>query len=165
MKGICWLAGLMVVALTFVWMLDAGKRGDDAAAGSDTTTADVGPLDGMTFVGKIGPGGEPKDAPDVFVFQDGHFVSKDHAARCRYPARPYFVRTVGDATEFVSETRCPHKDATIVWRGRVAGDQISGVAAWTSQRWRWSWKTEYAFDGRIMEADARPPQPPSVSRH
>lgn len=109
----------------------------------------VGPLDGMTFEGMLGPDGKPKDTPDRFVFEDGTFVSKECELRCKYPARPYFVRIVGDKTEFISETQCPYKDAKIVWRGTVEGDTIRGKSTWVVKRWYWTVENTFAFEGKL----------------
>lgn len=121
--------------------------------------ADPGPFDGMTFVGALGPYGQPKDVEDVFVFENGSFVSKECELRCEYPARPYFVRKVDGKMEFVSETRCPYKDAKIVWRGTVDGDTLSGIATWTVRRWYWTIENRFEFSGKLEQteslADAR----------
>ena len=110
------------------------------------------PLDGMSFTGGVGPDGQPKDVEDRFVFANGTFVSKECELRCEYPARPYFVRKVDDNVEFVSETKCPYKDATIVWRGTVKGDTIEGVATWTINRWYWTIKKRYEFSGKLEQS-------------
>lgn len=112
-----------------------------------------GPLDGMTFRGALGPDGKPKDTPDVFVFENGTFVSKECESRCKYPARPYFVRVNGNKTEFISETRCPYKDARIVWRGTVEGDRITGKSTWVVNRWYWSVENTFEFEGRLVAKD------------
>ena len=110
------------------------------------------PLDGMSFSGGIGPDGKPKDVEDRFVFANGTFVSKECELRCKYPARPYFVRNVDGDVEFVSETKCPYKDATIIWRGTVSGDMIEGVATWTINRWYWTIKKRYEFSGKLEQS-------------
>jgi len=109
-------------------------------------------LDGMSFKGGVGPHGQPHDVEDRFVFANGEFVSKECERRCEYPARPYFVRKAGDQIEFISETRCPYKDATIVWRGTVQGDKIEGVATWTINRWYWTVEKKYEFSGRLEQS-------------
>jgi hypothetical protein len=127
---------------------------------SPPATADPGPLDGMTFVGALGPYGQPKDVEDVFVFENGSFVSKECEVRCQYPPRPYFIRKVDGKIEFVSETKCPYKDAKIVWRGTVDGNTLSGVATWTVRRWYWTVENRFEFSGKLERteslADARP---------
>lgn len=121
-----------------------GSAATDPAPGS-------GPLDGMAFAGMIGPEGKPKDIHDTFVFADGNFVSMECEARCQYPARPYYVRTTDEGTEFYSVTRCPYKDAEIVWRGTVSGDRIEGVASWTVNRWYWTIENRFKFSGRLTD--------------
>jgi hypothetical protein len=110
-----------------------------------------GPLDGMTFTGALGPDGKPKDIPDSFVFENGTFVSKECELRCKYPARPYFVRLDGVRTEFISETKCPYKDAKIVWRGTVEGDTIKGKSTWVVKRWYWTVENTFEFEGKLVE--------------
>ncbi len=109
-----------------------------------------GPLDGMVFEGALGPDGKPKDIADSFVFANGMFVSKECELKCKYPARPYYVRVNQDKTEFISETRCPYKDAKIVWRGTVEGDRIKGKAIWVINRWYWSYEYTFEFEGKLV---------------
>ena len=123
---------------------------------SGTITPDLeetvqGPLDGLTFRGALGPDGKPKDIPDVFVFENGTFVSKECELQCKYPARPYFVRSNGSKTEFISETQCPYKDAKIVWRGIVEGDRIKGKSTWVVKRWYWTVENTFEFEGKLVE--------------
>lgn len=121
-----------------------------------TTTAPMGqgPLDGMTFVGALGPDGKPKDIPDKFVFANGNFVSEECEQRCEYPARPYFVRTVDGKTVFISETQCPYKDAKIVWRGVIDGGEIRGKSTWTVKRWYWTVENVFEFEGKLANQSA-----------
>lgn len=114
----------------------------------------AGPLDGMTFLGAVGPKGKPKDIPDSFVFENGNFVSKECELRCKYPARPYFVRLNGTATEFISETKCPYKDAKIVWRGTIEGDIIKGKSTWVVKRWYWTIENSFEFEGKLANNPA-----------
>ena len=128
----------------------AGWSSSVYATDSDTVKGDFnGPLDGMTFIGALGPDGKPKDIPDVFVFENGTFVSKECELRCKYPARPYFIRVNGSKTEFISETQCPYKDATIVWRGTVDGDTIKGKSTWVVKRWYWTVENTFEFEGKL----------------
>lgn len=110
----------------------------------------AGPLDGMTFSGELGLSGKPKDITDSFVFSNGTFISKECEFRCKYPASPYFVRTKGDSTEFVSESRCPYKDAKIIWSGTIKDGIIKGVSTWTVKRWYWTVEDKFEFEGRLI---------------
>lgn len=148
---------LIFSLLAFAILAGGGWLATSAMTGSIMieTAAEIdhgeGPLDGMTFVGALGPDGEPKDVADTFVFSNGTFVSKECENRCKYPARPYYVRTTGDVTEFVSETKCPYKDAKIVWRGQIKGGKITGVSTWTSKRWYWTVEQKYEFSGDLAD--------------
>ena len=143
---------LVVSFVVAIVGLAAGWSSQISAADLDTLEDGFsGPLDGMTFVGALGPDGKPKDIPDSFVFENGTFVSKECELKCKYPARPYFVRVNGEKTEFVSETQCPYKDAKIVWRGTVEGDTIKGKSTWVVKRWYWTVENTFEFEGKLSE--------------
>lgn len=129
----CWTSGTLLAA------------GHDAAS---TTVA--GPLDGLSFRGAVGPDGKPKDIPGLFVFENGNFVSRECELRCQYPARPYCARHNGDKTEFSSETKCPYKDATMVWRGTIEGDKLTGKSTWVDKRWYWTVENTFKFEGSLQ---------------
>ena len=78
-------------------------------------------------------------------------MSKECEFRCKYPARPYFIRKSGNNTEFVSETKCPYKDAKITWRGTVEGSTIKGVSTWTVKRWYWTVEKNFEFAGTLVK--------------
>ena len=143
---------LVVSFVVAVVTLAAGWTSQMYASDMDAVEMDFnGPLDGMTFVGALGPDGKPKDIPDTFVFENGTFVSKECELNCKYPARPYFVRVNGEKTEFISETQCPYKDAKIVWRGTVEGDTIKGKSTWVVNRWYWTVENTFEFEGKLAD--------------
>ena len=143
------ILGLIVVGAWFVLPRNTETASVESTANSSADAR--GPLDGMTFTGALGPDGKPKDVPDTFVFANGTFVSKECEQSCKYPARPYFVRRHNDQTDFVSETKCPYKDAKIVWRGTVKGDTITGVSTWTVTRWYWTVEKNFEFAGKLAK--------------
>jgi hypothetical protein len=98
--------------------------------------------------------GKLADIEDRLSFQNGVFTSSECARYCNYPPSAYFVREVEGAVEFVSESRCPHKDAVIVWRGQVRDGTIEGVATWTNRRWYWTIEKDLAFTGKILDPDS-----------
>ena len=135
-----------------IFALSCGASSTLQAASDDAVaTAVAGSLDGLSFRGAIGPDGKPKDIPDLFVFENGNFVSKECELSCEYPARPYFVRQNGSKTEFISETKCPYKDAKIVWRGTIEGDRITGKSTWIVQRWYWTVENTFEFEGKLQK--------------
>jgi len=113
-----------------------------------------GILDGMTFAAAMRLPGDTDDVDDIFVFANGTFVSTECDERCGYPARPYFVRYVDDAVEFISESHCLYKDAKIVWRGTIKDGKISGVSTWTVKRWYWTIEKELLFKGTLVDTAA-----------
>ena len=118
-------------------------------------TADVsgsGILDGMTFSGVMGMGAEGGEVKDTFVFAAGTFLSTECDRRCGYPARPYFVRQVGEKIEFVSESQCLFKDAKITWRGTVEDGTIKGISTWVVKRWYWTIEKEILFEDTLSAA-------------
>jgi hypothetical protein len=148
--------GLIVFALNslgYFYNLAASGAAEPAATSTGNTEVTVSePLDGLGFRGAIGANGQAKDIQDLFICENGNFVSKECELRCQYPARPYVVRQNGNRIEFISETRCPCKDATIVWRGIVAGDRLTGPSTWNVKRWYWTVEISFEFEGRLVEA-------------
>lgn len=150
-------AGVAVATLVIAALLwsGGGTATVTGAAGIDTTALHgEGPLDGLRFDSELGPLGKPADVDDMLVFHDGMFVSEACERRCDYPARPYYARRQDGAYEFVSITRCPHKDATIEWRGTVRGDAIEGTFTWTVDRWYWHVEKVFSFKGTRVEQAA-----------
>ena len=109
-----------------------------------------GPLDGMAFNGMSGHDGQPRDVADTFVFENGTFLSKECESRCDYPARPYQAVQTDTGWTFTSTTRCPDKDATIVWNGTVQDGTVTGVATWTMRRWYWTQERDFAFEASLQ---------------
>lgn len=108
-----------------------------------------GVLDGMTFSGLMGAAEDGEPVEDNFIFDNGTFMSTECDRRCGYPARPYFVRNVGEKIEFFSESNCLYKDAKIVWHGTVEDGTIRGVSSWTVNRWYWTIEKEIPFHGTL----------------
>ena len=140
---------LLIAAPVLVLFMPGATAADSTTAQDDTSRVIAGPLDGLSFVGALGPSGKPKDIVDRFVFENGTFVSKECELRCEYPARPYFTRVDGDRIEFISETRCPYKDASIIWRGTVENGRIRGYSSWTARRWYWTVESTFEFEGEL----------------
>lgn len=106
-----------------------------------------GVLDGMTFTTELAPQGKSGGIRDAMFFQDGQFLSLECEDRCNYPASAYFARAVEGGHEFHIEAWCPTKDATMVWRGRIDGDKVSGTVTWSVRRFYWTTGTVLEFSG------------------
>ena len=113
-----------------------------------------GSLDGMTFTTLLAPKGKAGKIHDAMFFRDGQFLSLECEDRCNYPASAYFSRDVEGGQDFVVEAWCPTKNATMVWRGRITGDSVSGTVTWTVRRFYWTTGTVLEFSGnRASEAE------------
>lgn len=104
-------------------------------------------LDNMTFTTVLSPEGKPGEIRDAMFFRDGQFLSLECEDRCNYPPSAYFARTVEGGHEFVVEAWCPTKDATMVWRGRIEGEKVSGTVTWSVRRFYWTVGTVLEFSG------------------
>lgn len=106
-----------------------------------------GVLDGLTFTSNLAPEGEPGAIRDAMFFRDGQFLSLECEDRCNYPASAYYARAIEGGHEFVVEAWCPTKDATMVWRGQIVGDDVSGTVTWSMRRFYWTVSTVLEFTG------------------
>jgi len=135
-----------------------GPRAQSSSAGQLAASSDgkaAGVLDGMTFRASMGPSGKPADVEDNLIFAEGMFLSMECDRRCGYPPAPYYVRHLGERIEFVSESTCDKYDATMSWRGTIEDGVIKGRVRWTAERWYWTIKKEFWFEGTLAD-DARP---------
>lgn len=144
-------------------LLLVGGAGTWAVSPQTTPTAEAerstsseqrasGILDGMTFLSKLGLSGKPADVEDDLVFSNGTFFSRECDRRCGYPPGPYYVRRIGDKIEFVSESQCVHKDATLSWQGTIENGTIKGRILWTAVRWYWTIEKELWFEGTLVDS-------------
>ncbi len=145
------LGGLITVVVLGTFTVTAPPTSVEAMPANAALRPGSGPLDGRVFLSMLGQEGKPGDIEDELIFEDGMFVSTECERRCNYPASPYFVRHRDNALEFFSESRCPHKDATIVWRGVVEDGVIKGESTWTLKRWYWTVEKKFWFEGELAE--------------
>ena len=119
-----------------------------------------GVLDNLTFTTNLAPEGKPGGIRDALFFRDGQLLSLECEDRCNYPPSAYFARAVEGGHEFFVEAWCPTKDATMVWRGRIEGDKVSGTVTWSVRRFYWTVGTVLEFSGNSATeqevADWRP---------
>jgi hypothetical protein len=114
-------AKILTCALTAGVILGSSGAMTSIAGEKEQLTNRIGgPLDGRSFVGALGPRGKPKDIEDRFVFVNGTFASKECELKCKYPARPYFIRKVGDKIEFISETNPDHAPHDAFFAGHAS---------------------------------------------
>jgi len=145
------LGALFSVLIGGTFALTASESLTPANVQATAELQGSGVLDGRTFTSRLGPVGRPASVEDTLTFANGLFLSAECERRCSFPARPYYVRNKGDSIEFISETRCPDKDATLVWRGNIENDVIKGEFTWVSSRWYWTYEQTFWFEGVAAE--------------
>lgn len=109
-----------------------------------------GPLDGMSFVGRIGPQGQP-DLDDTIYFNDGQFWSAA-CTRCGFAPAPYWARRVGDAIEFRGTLESPER-GVFTYVGVVRDGRLSTEINWRRDRWYWSIDRDLRFVGTLAGPD------------
>jgi len=120
------------------------------ASGSDDGQPARGALDGMSFVGKLGPADKDAGSDDVLYFGEGQFWSKN-CVPCGFQPGAYYVREVPGGFEFQgvleSEERGRFRYSGIVRDGRVRAD-----INWRKERWYWTIDKEFRFEGDLSPA-------------
>lgn len=120
-----------------------------ALSSADDKTAS-GPLDGMIFVGKIGPKGNP-DLDDELHFRDGKFWS-DACTKCGFKPGEYWVRNVGNRIQFRGELTGDR--GTFVYKGEIVDNNAKVSIGWTKSRWYWKIDRELEFSGKLQTTTA-----------
>lgn len=102
-----------------------------ASSQSDT----VGILDGMVFIGHVGPKGKGANGEDEVVFQNGRFLSSS-CVKYAFGSAPYSAYRDGDSIIFTTVTQSS-KHGQIDWKGKVTGNEVEASYRWTKERWYW----------------------------
>ena len=114
----------------------ASRPGDDLVDRS---------LDGMRFVGPFGTEAETGPEEDVFIFEDGTFVS----ASCRkfgFEPAPYWMRQDVSGLHFLAELKSG-EHGTMRYEGVFDGKVMKAVAFWRKERLYWTIERTYLFTG------------------
>jgi len=140
-----------VASVLFVFLaleLHAADATSPVQPSTDSHSVDF--LEGKSFKGEIGQFGEPAHATDLVIFNDGQFISKNCQERCGYTSGDYWIRRTGNQLDVKALTPCLTADATILWEGKITGDQIEGKFTWTNNRWYWTFEKEFWFKGKLV---------------
>lgn len=147
LKSLLQLLAVIVLIGGAVFTLTAGVPSDTQRPNVAALAKGSGELDGMTFKTVLAPQGKPGEIRDAMFFRDGQFLSLECEDRCNYPASAYYSRETDGGREFIVEAWCPTKDATMVWRGKIVGDTVSGTVTWSVRRFYWTVGTVLEFSG------------------
>jgi hypothetical protein len=120
------------------------------AAGVLSPEADA--LNGLQFAGQTGEKGKGDHHADTITFKNGMFRSLD-CENWGFGAAPYTVEKKGDAYHFRSTLISPNR-GRLEWTGKIVGDKASGTFRWIHERWYWTIKRDYWFEG-TRQADRR----------
>lgn len=106
-------------------------------------------LDGKKYHSRLyNDDGTPRDW-DELSFADGQFISE----LCKsygFTEAPYWIRFEGDSIHFQAEIVSP-AHGTMRWKGVIQGDKIKGNVLWTRERWYWTVRRRWDFDGTLQE--------------
>lgn len=75
---------------------------------------------------------------DLIVFRDGTFQSVDCQKYCNFGWSDYQTKEIDGLIHFTARTICPDAPHTVVWYGRVDGDEVVVDGTWTTRRWYWT---------------------------
>ena len=90
---------------------------------------------------------------DELHFVDGRFQSAMCQAYCDFGWSEYQTWEEGGTIHFTTTTVCPDAPHTIVWYGRVTGDEISFEGTWTTRRWYWTRQLNASGTGSTVPDD------------
>jgi len=103
--------------------------------GADTVNRNVGIIDGMVFIGHVGPKDGEANGEDEVVFQNGKFLSTS-CSKYGFRSAPYSASQDGDRIVFKAITHSP-EHGKINWEGQIVGNRIEATYLWTKERWYW----------------------------
>lgn len=109
-------------------------------------------LDGMVFVGHVGPVGQAANGEDEIVFQDGLFLSTS-CAKYGFGTAPYKARMEGEVIFFSAAVKS-QKHGQIDWHGTIRGENVRASYIWTKDRWYWFDANEEHWLKAILKKDS-----------
>ncbi len=120
---------------------------------ADTSTR----VENKHFIGQMQVVGTTDASEDVFIFQDGKFVSQSCLDWGFTPA-PYWVRPEADGLHFLAELTSPDH-GKMRFQGVYKGETINGTVQWRKERWYWTAEQEYRFSGQLAGTNGQAHSP------
>lgn len=121
---------LIILSLSGVSMV-ISDEGSTSTAVKEASPAGI--LDGKTFVVWRGLEGHEATAQDEIRFFEGKFFSV-LCSRYGFRKGTYRATVEGDTISYEVETTSP-KHGTIVWEGKITGEEIESIYTWTEKGW------------------------------
>ena len=75
---------------------------------------------------------------NTITFRNGTFQSADCQNYCNFGWSDYQTKAIDGVIHFTARTVCPDAPHTVVWYGRVTGDEVVVDGTWTTRRWYWT---------------------------
>lgn len=122
---------LFIAAIGILMTIQLSDR--PVRAGSQNSAAGI--LDGMVFIGHVGPKGEDANGEDEVVFQNGQFLSTS-CTKYGFETAPYTATRDGNDIAFTATTSSS-RHGQIEWKGKISGEEIEASYIWTKERWYW----------------------------
>lgn len=132
-----------MLAIASLWAAAA-----TASVAADAPARTTDPLDGLQFVGRTGEKGKAEHHKDTITFGKGMFRSLD-CENWGFGAGTYIVEKKGGAYHFKSTLTSPGR-GKLEWTGKIVGDQAVAAFRWTHERWYWTIKRDYWFEGTLQ---------------
>lgn len=134
----------LIVATAFLLAWNAAAKDQDPSVAG-------GPLDGMVFVGLIGPADNP-DVSDRLYFENGKFWSGE-CIRCGFEPGVYWTRRVDGGIAFQGTLESPDR-GSFAYEGFVRdGGKIEVSINWRHERWYWTIDRELRFVGEAATGE------------
>lgn len=138
----------MLFLIIFISLIATEISAENVVPGPQSSKEDI--LDGMVFIGHVGPKGGAADDVDEIYFQNGQFHSKS-CNKYGFGSAPYVVSQDGNSIIFKAVTHST-KHGQIVWEGKVIGEEMKATSIWTKKRWYWfDAHEEFWLEGRLKK--------------
>ena len=109
-------------------------------------------LDGAVFEGIFREtGADSGGDDDRLIFQDGFFTS-EACLQYGFAKGPYSATTTPDGVRFQATSISP-SHGVMTWEGVRSGDRMSADVKWVKERWYWTTRREYQFNGTLAEPE------------
>ena len=109
-------------------------------------------LDGAVFEGVFRESGADSGGDDDrLIFQDGFFTS-EACLQYGFAKGPYSATTTPDGVRFQATSISP-SHGVMTWEGVRTGDRMSADVKWVKERWYWTTRREYQFNGTLAEPE------------
>lgn len=91
---------------------------------------------------------------DEMHFRDGTFQSAMCQVYCDFGWSDYQTKEVDGVLHFTATTKCPDAPHTVVFYGKIEGEQVTVQGTWTTRRWYWTRQINVIGQGSTTPTEA-----------